>query len=288
MSPMEAAQHKNPNKRPASKTSLCKSIRSLIYLTLICSGGLVSQNSVADTTDTRNEDTIEVTHPRPSDPEPDPWPGSDVSNGGNHGGGGDGGHGSTGPHPRCTELLARKPPQCPNPIPLPGGPEYGRERYPNGSGLAKLLYYREQPSTSPRARGQVTAALNGHTNFIVAGGYPVNQINEQFFRTLSNACSLQTQDSDSYRLGIGLTNPERLCLGAMGRLQAEAEPTMSFTQFFAQWLNREGISLSDYFPQTLVNALNPANSLRIKYDHVTQETTCSRWWTQIQEKQCSI
>ncbi len=153
MSPTEAAQHKNPNKRPASKTSLCKSIRSLIYLTLICSGGLVSQNSVADTTDTRNEDTIEVTHPRPSDPEPDPWPGSDVSNGGNHGGGGDGGQGSTGPHPRCTELLARKPPQCPNPIPLPGGPEYGRERYPNGSGLAKLLYYREQPShvtASPR------------------------------------------------------------------------------------------------------------------------------------------
>jgi hypothetical protein len=93
--------------------------------------------------------------------------------------------------------------------------------------------------------------------------------------------------SNGNRLGIGLTNPERLCLGAMGSLQAEAEPTMSFTQFFAQWLNREGISLADYFPQTLVNALNPANSLRIKYDHVTQETTCSRWWTQIQEMQCT-
>lgn len=287
MSPMEAAQHKNPIITPTPKTRLCRSIRSLICLTLICSGGLVSQNSLADTTDTRNEDTIEVTHPFPSTPEPDPWPVNDAAPGGNSGGGG-GGHGSAPSPSACPMLLTQKPAQCPNPIPLPGGPEYARELFPNGSGLAKLHYYRQQANTSPRAKGQVTAALNGHTNMIVAGGYSVNQINELFFNMLSTACRFQTQDSDAYRLGIGLTNPERLCLDAMGRLQAEAEPTMSFTQFFAQWLNREGISLSDYFPQTLVNALSPANSLKIKYDHVTKETICSRWWTQMQEDQCTL
>lgn len=287
MSPMEAAQHKNQNRKPASKTRLCRSIRSLIFLTVLCNGALVSQNSFADTTDTRNEDTIQVTHPYPDTPEPDPWPVNDASPDGNSGGGG-GGHGSTPSASACPMLLAQKPAHCPNPIPLPGGPEYGRELFPNGSGLAKLHYYREQPNTSRRARGQVTAALNGHTNMIVAGGYSANQINELFFQMLSTACRFQTQDSDTYRLGIGLTNPERHCLDAMGRLQAEAEPTMSFTQFFAQWLNREGISLSDYFPQTLVNALSPANSLKIKYDHVTKETICSRWWTQMQENQCTL
>ena len=40
----------------------------------------------------------------------------------------------------CDYLAVSKPDQCPNPIPKPIGYDYGRDSFPAGSAMAKLLY----------------------------------------------------------------------------------------------------------------------------------------------------
>ena len=275
----------------AFNAKLSNAIKHTLRISLLLSGCFFAvQPGLADTNDLP---TVDV--PPPPDWDPPDWnpPPIDPGNGGGGGdGGGGGGGGGVGGDPSpavpCPTLILQKPAECPNPIPLPGGLDYGRDQFANGSGLAKVLYYREQESTAPKARGQVTVALNAQTSMMAEGIYSNNAINDIFFTYMSYACKYQTEASDGYRIGLTLTVPERLCLEAMGKAQAEAEQTMSFVPFFMNWLNKEGVDLSDLFPQTLVNLLSPENSMTVKYNLVTKDATCSRWWQQMEQNQCSI
>ncbi len=273
------------NESPAS-SNLNKAIKHALKIGLIISGCFFAvQPGLADTTDLRTVDALPPIDYDPPVDLPD-YGGND--NGGNSGGGGGGAGGGSNSSPSvpCATLILQKPAECPNPIPMPGGIDYGREQFAAGSGLAKTLYYHQQDSTAPRARGQIAVALNYQTSMMAEGTYTMNEINEMVFTYFSLACKYQTEASNAYRIGLGLTVPERNCLDAMGKLQAEAAQTMSFTGFFLNWLNKEGISISDFFPQTVVYLLSPANSTTVKYNLITKDATCSRWWQQIEQNQC--
>ncbi|MGM1044255.1 hypothetical protein [Stenotrophomonas sepilia] len=271
------------SKESSTSTNLNKAIKHALKIGLIISGCFFAvQPGLADTTDLG---TVDAQPPIDYDPPPVDIPGlGDNDNGGGGGSGGGGGEGS--PSVPCATLILQKPAECPNPIPMPGGIDYGREQFAAGSGLAKTLYYHQQDSTAPKARGQIAVALNTQTNLMAEGTYTMNEINEMVFTYFSLACKYQTEASNAYRIGLGLTVPEKNCLDAMGKLQAEAAQTMSFTGFFLNWLNKEGISISDFFPQTIVNLLSPANSTTVKYNLITKDATCSRWWQQIEQNQC--
>jgi hypothetical protein len=72
------------------------------------------------------------------------------------------------------------------------------------------------------------------------------------------------------------------------RLQAEAGDP-GFRSYFFDWLNREGLALDDLgIPETLINTLSPSNSLQVKFNMVTADAQCSKWWTDVTANQCSL
>lgn len=206
-------------------------------------------------------------------------------NGGNEGGGG--------PPPEslpCAHLRQTKPASCPNPIAFPVGYNYGQGQYAGGSGLPKLLYWiHHQDGVGPAARQAARNGLAYHTSALANGFISLDRANESLLLAVHEACQLQTQYIDGINVfNTGLTASEIKCVDLLERLQAEAGDP-GFRSYFFDWLNREGLALDDLgIPETLINTLSPSNSLQVKFNMVTADAQCSKWWTDVTANQCSL
>ena len=215
------------------------------------------------------------------------------------GGCGEGGNGSVEYSPEqspCEDLRKIKPQNCPNPIPLPNGYAYGRDVYPGGSGIARLLYWIEiAENVDPSAREYARRGLSYHTIDIAQTFVTGNLANERLLLSVHTACSLQhaaDQQNPLYTQNP-FFNPEfspmeRNCLEVLEILQAEAG-NPGFHGYFYDWMEREGVHLDDLgIPESLVEWLAPSNSLRLRHDTITANGQCAKWWIDAQANQCTF
>lgn len=216
------------------------------------------------------------------------------------GGGGDGGWGGGGgggwgggiteddrpmPPPSCWYLERIKPQSCPNPIPTPSGHDYGKNRFPGGSAVARAIYWVDhQPGTVTAAKTKFKEALTRHTSGIRVRVNSLNDINNVLINDLQAACDLQVADTPGL-----ISNADRACLQIVDRTIAEANNRQLFMPWFFSWVDRLGIDLTDFgIPQTFINLLSPDNSLSRKYEMVTEDTKCSQWWADVRWAQCDF
>lgn len=72
------------------------------------------------------------------------------------------------------------------------------------------------------------------------------------------------------------------------RVTREAEGSPSgFLGWFLNWLELNQISASDFIPQTVINILDPGNSLQVKRVVVERDAMCSAWWDQVNQYNCN-
>jgi hypothetical protein len=211
----------------------------------------------------------------------------DVGISDNEGGGGGGGDYSP-ISSTCSDLSARKPMNCPNPIALPNGYAYGNELYPGGSGIPRLLYWIDSVGgVNSGARELARSGLALHTIDIADAFITGDRANERLLLSIQAACRMQhdVDQQNSWTSGT-VTHMERNCLEVLERLQAEAGDP-GFRGYFFNWLSREGIHLDDLgIPESVLDWLSPTNSLRIRQNAITADTQCAQWWIDAQANQC--
>ncbi|MEQ1514556.1 MAG: hypothetical protein ABL934_18015 [Lysobacteraceae bacterium] len=201
-----------------------------------------------------------------------------------------GGGGSYSPPPApslCDELRDRKPDSCPNPIPFPNGYGYGRDAYPSGSGIPRLLYWIEHVGgVDSAAREWARSGLSLHTIDITQTFISIDRANERLLLSVQSACRMQSEADQQNPLLVDMSHMQRNCLEVLERLQAEAGD-QGFRSYFFDWLEREGLHLDDLgIPETMLDWLAPSNSLRIRYDTISTDAKCAKWWIDAQANQC--
>lgn len=203
------------------------------------------------------------------------------------GGGGDGEYTSPPVESPCDELKDRKPLNCPNPIPYPTGYGYGRDFYPAGSGIPRLLYWIEHVTgVNASARDVATRGLALHTIDLTQQFVSLDRANERLLLAVQDACRRQNLADD--HTFTAMTAMEQNCLDVLERLQAEAGDS-GFRGYFFQWLDREGIHLDDLgIPETMIDWAAPSNSLRIRQQRVNADAVCAQWWIDAQANQCTL
>ena len=206
---------------------------------------------------------------------------------GNEGGGGD--YAPDVSDNRCSQLRDTKPLNCPNPIPMPSGYSYGRDAYPGGSGLPKLMYWIDfVGGVSPLAREHARQGLSHHTIDLMDEFLPLNIANERLVLSVQTACGLQNIEDQNNTFLVGISHMEQRCIEVLERLQAEAG-NPGFRGYFFSWLDREGIHLDDLgIPETILDFLSPSNSLTIKYNTIVADKKCAKWWIDAQANQCTF
>lgn len=279
------------------KRSLARSIRQILFITLITSGALTF-GAAGDTSDAG---TVSVTHPYPpdppefpTDPAPNPNPGQ---------GGGDGGDGDNGGENEqdivCENLMATKPPSCPNPIEFPHGSLYAQDQLPGPTlthksaipmaiafGSGKVHGPNSEVNVDHAAALSMVLALEWQTQAYANPANTFESVNRSFRAMLSNVCETQSAAANSYRLGGQLTVQENYCFEMMKAYDEEANDSTSFAEYFVDWTNRYHIPLSDYIPDAIISSVSSENSLGVKWRVTSADATCSRWWTKVEENQC--
>lgn len=190
---------------------------------------------------------------------------------------------------RCSQLRETKPPLCPNPIPMPSGYAYGQGAYPGGSGLPKLMYWIDfVGGISPLAREHARRGLSLHTSDLLDEFVSFDAANQRLILSVQTACGIQNSEDQNNSFIIGISHMEQRCIEILERLQAEAG-NPGFRGYFFSWLDREGIHLDDLgIPESILDYLSPSNSLTIKYNNISAEKKCARWWIDAQANQCTF
>lgn len=264
-----------------------KALRAVISV-LFLAGAV---NAVAQTT----LDKTYVTGTRPTNEPPVPiyQPGG--------GGGGYGGASSTTepdeapvPPEGCVAFLARKPDNCPNPIPYPEGAAYGRERFGGGSAMAQAIAFVTNTTNGydVAAKNMMAQALSAQTRDIGAWYHPLSLINSRLQTAITNACNLQDQNLDAHPPFVGRpTAGERACASVLDAVVDE-NGDAGFIPWFLNWLGVQGIAIGDLtkrvgFPETVMGLLDPKNTLTQKFDFVTKDAQCASWWAWQETYQCT-
>lgn len=264
-----------------------KALRAVISV-LILAG---AANAVAQTT----LDKTYVTGTRPTSEPPVPifQPGG--------GGGGYGGVSSTTtqeqnpvPPEGCRAFLAEKPADCPNPIPFPEGATYGRDRFRGGSAMAQAIAFATNTTNGydVTAKSMITQALSDQTRDIGAWYNPLSLINSRLQTAITNACNLQKQNLDAHPPFVGRpTAGERACASVLDSVVDE-NGDAGFIPWFLNWLSVQRIDIGDLtgvinLPQTVMNLLDPQNTLTQKFDFVTKDAQCASWWAWQETYQCT-
>lgn len=291
-------------------TSLRKSIGRILAIGALLCGARAEANwipapsaweaSPFDTTGTSDLPPVDAIPPLPDpDPEPiNPIGGGDGDGGDN--GGNNGGEGQNPQPPRCAELLASRPQSCPNPVRIPAGPYYGEESIPGSTvlhrssirmaiGFAKKNAPWNGVTIEPHesSRSFLEAALQEQTeNF--AAGMSLAEANNRFRIHLGLACQMQADAANANRNSITPTKPEEFCFEMLKSFDAEANDEKNFFAWFIDYSNRTGIPLDDYVPYGIVGMEDTKNSIGEKWRKVTEDATCSRWWTEVQANSCGV
>lgn len=194
---------------------------------------------------------------------------------------------------KCAQLLIDKPQNCPSPVAFPSGPDFGRDQFAGGSGIAKSLYYaRDFSHAAPEARAIVLDALDLHTRWIAQQTTDLDFINQGLVMSIAEACSAQHSYDRQNNAPIvtvnNLTYGEDKCLEVLEVMVAELQDT-GFVRWFNRWLNQNYIDTNDFgVPNTVNNVINSESSFTVKYNLVTATAVCASWWAQVQAQQCKI
>ncbi|MGV7174412.1 hypothetical protein [Xanthomonas axonopodis] len=280
-------------------------IRRTIYLTLVLAGVASVLSPLASATDTDGTTTmppVEVPPPYippPIENPPPPYYPDPGDGGGNNGGGGGG------PDERevvCENLRATKPAMCPNPIPLPEGGAYAQDKLPGASihgkstvlmaiGYSQGRTFGPNGTTAPpdgATAWWMDFILNKQTANYANPGMSFKEATKIFRDDLAWVCEEQTKESNKYRIPGQLTVPEYYCFEIMKALDIEADDQMNFVQFFIDWSKRYAVNLERYVPGEALSSGSLDNSIGVKWKVTSADASCSRWWTNFQQNQCSL
>lgn len=223
-------------------------------------------------------------YPVPFDPQgPDyPEPGEDPYDPGPD----NSGDGGSGEDPQCPILRIAKPAGCEADVPIPTGAEFGADQFQTGSALDRALVFTRSPNTAPSVAAIMRQALADHTAAFAQITIEAPTANGALMQSASAACEQQSQILDGFpQISPRPWQVEKDCMNVVGKLVAESGTP--FLPWFVGWLEaRNGIALSDFIPQTFLNWANPANSLRTKFNLVTEGAKCSAWWKEVKERGC--
>ncbi len=221
--------------------------------------------------------------------------------GGGWGGGVGGGWGGSGgteddrgqppgdPGVMCPILKTTKPANCPSQPAQPTETYYAEDRLPAGSAMRKLMSLsRQTQGFSPQAKLAMVNALNRQSVAIYYGGTDLATIQNIMVRDVLDACELNRTWTDRWRYIANSTTPmERECAATADALIAESDNRQGFWPWFIQWAANDGIALSDLMiPQTLIDALSPQNSVTKRYNIITEDSICYKWWQEVKFYDC--
>ena len=214
---------------------------------------------------------------------------------GGTGGGGGGGYGGTQTDvlpdnsytedPQCPTLRTSKPSGCTDDVPVPGGAEFGAERFQFGSALDRAIVFTNNHLADASVAAKARQALANHTASIAQLTVPASAANDTLMRSVAEACNLESQILDGFpQISPRPWQIEKDCANVVGQLVAESG--IPFLPWFADWIEtRTGFTLSDA-QHTFVNWLSPANSLHTKFELTTGAATCSAWWKEVKARGC--
>lgn len=286
---------------------LSHAVRNTIRIGLIVCGGLIGvQASMADTTNDRGTTDlgrVEVGPPLQVDPWYPPITPPDIGYDPGEGSGGGGGGSFNGEEARrvaCAGLVASKPKMCPSPIPIPSGASYARDRLPGASYGAKstllmAIAFAEGRTyglsrmvpPAPAAQETMRFLLEQQTQFFADPGMSFDSANGMFAVHLAEACRQQAEASNLGRIGGELTIPERQCFTIMQAFENEVR-SPGFVEFFADWTKRYGIPLEEFTTPYVTGSIELDKSIMTKWQVVSDDATCSRWWTTYEQNQCTV
>lgn len=215
------------------------------------------------------------------------------SGGDPHGGGDiyDGGGGGGGVLNTCRNLRATKPAGCENEVSIPSSAEYGygtlgTSQYAGGSGLPKLIYWKNNGPTATGISAQINRLLELHTQQLANGFVSRIAADKKLTDGLQAICLEQNRLSP-YPYSAGTDK----CLTALNRLIQERDNS-TWLSGFRQWINANSLNLSinttrvSFDFSNLVSVLDPANSLAKKYEIVSKDTVCATWWQDARSAGC--
>ncbi len=286
-------------------SDLRAAIRHSIRLSLVVAGCFFAvQPGFADTSTDRgttNLPPVDATPPPYVPPytppmEPPARPPDLGYDPGDSSGGGGGGAGSD-QQQSCELLLATRPAACPNPIPIPTDPLYGDDRIPAGQRSSMRMahsfvngkaYWEGMPiQMDSGAIWFLQAALQDQVNAFASGASLVDT-NARLRMHLGLTCDMQLNASYQYRVGGTLTKPEQYCLEMMKAFDAEANDNQNFVNWFIEHQRAIGMPLENYVPYGIVELIDTRNSIGEKWRAVTEDASCSKWWTQVQKNMCGV
>lgn len=200
----------------------------------------------------------------------DPW---------GSGGGGGGGNPNAAV---CHSLLVNKPAGCPDPVGSPTAYDFGRGQYPGGTAIPRLIAAADDEAIALSARAKIQIALRNHTAAIATLTTSMEEANAELISRVRFACEVQAA-----RGLPGAYGTER-CADAYARLQQEAGFPGYIDRLLA-WMELNEIpllgDLATY--QALIEWGSPGDSLKLKYDMVTEAKQCSMWWDDIEAHDCA-
>lgn len=186
-------------------------------------------------------------------------------------------------NPICATLSTAKPQNCLNPIPKPSGYDCGRDSFPGGSAMAKLLYIIDHGDGADAASRQIIRdAMAWQTEQFANLTPSFDQVIDVFVGQIQTACDLQIAAPPA-----ATTDHDRRCMTALDKILAETNEQQTFLQWILNWAGINGLDPADLgIPQTLINLGVPNNSVSIKFDRVAGDAICANWWQAVQQNQC--
>lgn len=201
------------------------------------------------------------------------------------------GGGGGGSYNVCRDILQRKPSDCLNEIATPSSAEYGYgssgvSQYANGSGLPKLIVFKNSGITAAGVSTKLENLLKAHTQQLASGF--VSRVNADTALTegLQDIC-LEQNRLMPYPYSAGTEQ----CLKALNRLVQERN-SATWLSGLSQWVGANnanfGFSIGsvglDF--QTLISLADPANSLEKKSKLIEGDVQCALWWQDARASGC--
>lgn len=131
------------------------------------------------------------------------------------------------------------------------------------------------------------AALQDQVDNFASGASLVDT-NSRLRIHLGLTCDMQLTASSEYRVGAALTKPEQYCIQMLKAFDAEANDNQNFMFWFIEHQRALGIPLENYVPYGIIDLIDTRNSIGEKWRAVTEDASCSKWWTQVQNNMCGV
>lgn len=191
----------------------------------------------------------------------------------------------------CNNILRDKPSDCVNEVAMPASSEYGygtsgSSQYAGGSGLPKLIAFKNSNVTAAGISAKLDNLLKVHTQQLANGFVPRIDADTTLTAGLQDIC-LEQNRLMPYPYSAGAEQ----CLKALNRLVQERN-SATFLSGLSQWVSANsanfGFSIGSvgFDFQTLISWVDPANSLEKKSNMIEKDRKCALWWQDARTAGC--